>query len=359
MLVILSVFAIVLSLLLVVGIHEAGHALAARFFKVKINRVSIGFGKPLLSFQGKNGCQWVWAMWPLGGFVHLLNTRIDTVSPNDYPLSFDKKPVLVRCIILLSGAFANVLTAWLALVLMLMLGFQQTAPVIAKITVPSIASTAGLTLGDKLISIAGQNVTSWRDVGMQLIMTLGQKGVKVVVENEAGARHQIQLNLAQWRYKRGDASLLAAIGISPDLSAQNSRQVEGLSLLQACQQAFLQLIGLCCFFLVMLKQLLMGVIPFMVLLGPLGLFTAMVASFLQGLVVFLYCISSLSFAVALINLFPIPGLDGGSIMYALIEKIRGKPVSVGMEVLLHRLIFIVFCLVLVQLLLNDLQRLMH
>ena len=85
----------------------------------------------------------------------------------------------------------------------------------------------------------------------------------------------------------------------------------------------------------------------------------MVASFLQGLVVFLYFISSLSFAVALINLFPIPGLDGGSIMYALIEKIRGKPVSVGMEVLLHRLIFIVFCLVLVQLLLNDLQRLMH
>lgn len=106
-----------------------------------------------------------------------------------------------------------------------------------------------------------------------------------------------------------------------------------------------------------LKQLFSGLIPFSALLGPIGIFAASVASLTQGVVVFMFFIATLSLAVAVINLFPIPGLDGGSIVYALIEKIRGKPVSVAMELLLHRLVFIVFCVVLVHLLMNDLQRL--
>ncbi len=86
-------------------------------------------------------------------------------------------------------------------------------------------------------------------------------------------------------------------------------------------------------------------IPFAVLLGPIGLLAASAGSFMQGLAVFLYFIASLSLAVGLVNLFPIPGLDGGSIIYALVEKIRGKPVPIAWELLLHRLAMIIFCLV--------------
>ena len=355
---VLSLVAVVLSLLLVVGIHEAGHAWAAHLFKVKIKKISIGFGKPLFSWQGKNGCQWVWARWPLGGYVQLLNSRIEPVSLVESSFSFDKKPVWVRFVILLSGAFANILTAWLALVFMLMLGYQQTLPVIEKIMSSSIAYTAGLVEGDRISSIAGQPVASWRDVGMQLMMGLGHDGVDVVVDNVSGAKHQVKLDLAKWHYGPGKNSLLLSIGVSPDLSEKNKQQVAGLSWWSACQQAMLQISGIFYFFLVVLKQLLTGVIPFAVLLGPLGLFTVMVSSFLQGLAVFLYFIASLSLTVALINLLPVPGLDGGSIVYALVEKIRGKPVSVGLEILLHRLVFIAFCLILVQLLLNDVRRIM-
>lgn len=358
MLVILSLFAIVLSLLLVVGIHEAGHAWVARIFSVKITRVSIGFGRPLFSWQGKN-CQWVWAIWPLGGYARLLNSRIEPVSQKDNKFCFDKKPVWVRCVILLAGAFANILTAWLALLLMLVLGYNQTVPVIANVTGPSMAATAGLIARDRIISLAGRQVPSWREVGMQLIMTMGQDHVDMVVENTARVKRHVSLDLAHWQYKRERQPLLKTMGITPDLSKQNIQQVGGLPFLQACWHAFLQIIGLFHFFLIMLKQLLTGVIPFVALLGPLGLFTAIVSSFLQGLAVFLYFIATLSLAVALVNLFPLPGLDGGSIVYALVEKIRGKPVSVGMEVLLHRLMFIIFCLVLVQLVLNDVQRYLY
>lgn len=109
--------------------------------------------------------------------------------------------------------------------------------------------------------------------------------------------------------------------------------------------------------MMILKQLFTGAIPFSVLLGPIGIFAASVASLMQGIAVFLFFIATLSLAVAVINLLPIPGLDGGSIVYAIVEKIRGKPVSVPMELLLHRLVFIIFCVLLVHLLMNDLQRL--
>ncbi len=359
MFVVLSFVAIVFSLLLVVGLHEAGHAWAAHIFKIKIKTISIGFGRALFHWQGKDGCQWRWSMWPVGGYVQLMNSRIEPVSPDDYPYSFDKKPVWVRCVILLSGAMANLLTAWFALVFMLMLGYQQMVPVIADIKAGSIAFNAGLAGGDRMIRVAGQPVSTWRDVGMQLIMALGDHHLDVAVENKAGARHQVQLDITHWRYGHGNGSLLTALGVSPDISVKNKQHVAGLPFLQAGQQAYWQVISLLYFFLVMIKQLLTGVIPFSLLLGPIGLFTVMVDSFLQGLAVFFNFIAYFSLAVALINLFPIPGLDGGSIIYVLIEKVRGKPVSVEMEVLLHRLVSIAFCLILVQLLLNDLQRYLH
>ena len=356
MIVVLSLVAVILSLLLVVGIHEAGHAWMAYVFKIKIKKISIGFGRALLSWQGKKGCQWIWAMWPVGGYVQLLNSRIESVSLDNYPFSFDKKPVWVRCVILLSGALANVLTAWFVLVFMFLLGYQQTTPVIANISTPSLASAAGLAEGDRIIRVAGEPVSSWRDVGMQLVMALGHYNIDVLVEDKAGATHQVPLDLTRWSEASKRGSLLTAIGVKPDLSEKNKQRVAGTSFPQAGHQAFLEVKKLLYFFLVMIKQLFTGVIPFSLLLGPLGIFTVVVGSFLQGLAVFLYFIANLSLSVALINLLPIPGLDGGSIIYALVEKVRGKPVSVEMEILLHRLVFIAFCLILVQLLLNDLQR---
>ena len=354
--VVLGIVAIVLSLLLVVGLHEAGHAVMARLFKVKIKKISIGFGRSLFSWQGKSGSEWVWAMWPLGGYVQLLNSRIEPVPLSQDKFCFDKKSVWARGVILLAGAFANISIAWIALVLMYTLGYQQTSPVIETVVTPSVVASAGLAAGDRMVSIDGETVASWRAVGMRLIMTMGKSKVDVGVENETGVARHLTLDLSQWRYNRKNMSLLSAIGINPDLSPTNTHDVTPLPLLTACYHSILQLIDLVGFFCIMLKQLFTGVIPFAALLGPLGLFSTMIDSFHQGLAMFLYFIANLSLAVAFINLFPIPGLDGGSIVYALVEKIRGKPVSVGMEVLLHRLVFIAFCLILVQLLLNDVQR---
>ncbi|MCP0914086.1 MULTISPECIES: M50 family metallopeptidase [Legionella] len=350
-----SVIAIVLSLVLVIGLHELGHALAARLFGVKIKRISIGFGRPLLKWHAKNGCEWIWALWPLGGYVQLLNSRIEPVSTKDYPVCFDRKPVWMRIIVLLAGAMVNLLIAWLALLVIFMMGFQRVSPVVAEVHPASMAAAAGIQAGDQFIAIAGKEVFSWRDAGMRFIMVLGKKNVPVILEDKQGDRRQVIMNLAHWHYVRGSNALLKGLGIEADITIQPTQKM-GLPFLQAAKEAFLSSFYTLAFYLVMLKQLLLGMLPFAALLGPLGLFTTMITSFAQGIIVFLLFIANLSLAVGLVNLFPIPGLDGGSIIYALLEKIRGKPVSIALEILLHRLAMIIFCVLFIQLILNDVAR---
>jgi regulator of sigma E protease len=352
-----ALIAIILSLLLIVGVHEAGHALVARLFHVKIKRISIGFGKPLLSWKNKDDIEWVWARWPLGGYVQLLNTRITPVSAQDASYCFDKKPCYVRILILIAGALANIIMAWLALVLVFMMGYKQVAPIIDGISIPSIAATAGLKAGDNIISIAGDTTSDWRDVGMQLIMHLGESSMNMTVERKNGAKRDVQLDLDTWRLKPKQQHLLSSLGIKANPSTPSETYVHGVSFIKASQQACHTITYLTSFFFIMIKQLVTGILPLSFLLGPLGLFTAMAGSFMQGLSVFLYFIASLSLAVAVVNLLPIPGLDGGSILYTILEKIRGKPISVALEILLYRLALIAFYVCLVQLIINDLERL--
>jgi regulator of sigma E protease len=358
MFILFALIAIILSLLLIVGVHEAGHALVARVFHVKIKRISIGFGKPIFSWENKRGTAWVWARWPLGGYVQLLNTRITPVSTQDASYCFDKKPCYARVLILVAGALANIVMAWLALVLVFIMGYKQIPPIIDTINTPSIAASAGLKAGDNIISIAGDTTSDWRDVGMQLIMHLGESNMNMIVKSKNGAKRDVQLNLNAWQLKPKQQHLLSSLGIKTNPTTPETH-ITGVSFINANMQAFNTITYLTSFFFIMMKQLITGMLPLSFLLGPLGLLTAMAGSFMQGLSVFLYFIASFSLAVAVVNLLPIPGLDGGSILYSILEKLRGKPISVALEILLYRLALIVFYVFLVQLIINDLERLWH
>lgn len=350
----LAIIAIMLTLLLVVGIHEAAHAVVARYFQVKIKKISIGFGKPLLRWQSSSGCEWIWAMFPLGGYVQLENTRISPVPPAEYANCFDKKPIWQRILILLAGVIANVITAWIALVLVYTLGLNYTLPQVQSVQPDSPAAVAGIAAGDQFVSIAGHATPTWNEVGMQMVILWGQKEVSVVL-NRGNELKEVTLNLNHVNFRGAKLNLLSQLGLEANLSAARDT-LRFTSLSAVIHQANGVLVTMVYFFLMVFKQLFSGVIPFSMLLGPLSLFAVSVASLTQGVVVFMFFIASLSLAVALVNLFPIPGLDGGSIVYAIVEKIRGKSISVAMELLLHRLVFIVFCMVLVHLLMNDLQR---
>lgn len=350
---IVAFIAIMLTLLLVIGIHEAGHAVAAYLFKIKINRIAIGFGKPLIQWRSKTGCEWVLGMWLLGGYVHLNNTRISPVDPKDYSTCFDKKPIWQRIIVLLAGASANLITAWLAFVLVYSIGIQFRVPQVQSVAVNSVAALAGIQPEDQFIAIRGRTISSWQEVGQELIILWGSKNIPVLLKSSSGAIKKSNLDLSKVKFTSKTRSLLTSLGLSPNKKAARHK-VQALSFGAAIGTANHAIGHLVCYYLMILKQVFTGVIPFSLLLGPIGLFATSIASLTQGFAVFLYFIASLSVAVALINLFPVPGLDGGGILYALIEKIRGKPISIALEVLIYRLMLVVVFLVLVQLVQNDL-----
>lgn len=356
---ILALLAFVLTLILVIGIHEAGHAMAACLFKVKIRRISIGFGKPLMRWRDKSGREWVWALWPLGGYVQLLNSRIEPVLAKDFSNCFDKKSAWQRFIILIAGVIANLITAWFALTIMLMIGYSRQIPVIEAIIPHSIAAKAQLKANDRIIAIAKEQTNSWQEVGMSLIRSLGKAEVPMMVQDDKGVLKAISLNLSQWHYDSKAPSLFLALGMKPAFDKMHRETVAGQHFFHSSLVACRILVKLFVFYLVMLKLLITGVLPFAILLGPVGFLTISISSFLQGIAVFMYFIATLSIAVCLVNLFPIPGLDGGLIIYLLVEKCRGKPLSVAMEILLQRLAVIVFVLLLIQLLMNDLQRFLN
>lgn len=353
--ILMGILAIVLTLMLVVGLHEAGHAMAARFFKVSIKRISIGFGKPLIRWKTAGGIEWVWAILPLGGYVQLLNSRIEPVAKKDYAHCFDKQPAYARIIILLSGVAANVLTAWIALILVFSIGIFHYPPQAQTVQEDSRAAEAGLQNGDRILAVAGQETPSWRQVGMRFIIAMGKKEAPVQVEDRAGQQRSLYFDLSGWSLQPGDESLFDSLGFQPDVSIKKQRLV-ACSFFDAVSWASSEVIEMLFFFLMMFKQLFTGKIPFAALLGPIGMFGISVSTFMEGVAVFMSFIATFSLAVALVNIFPIPGLDGGSILYTLIEKIRGKPMSVAMEVLLFRLAMIAFFVLLVNLLANDLQR---
>jgi regulator of sigma E protease len=347
---VIALIAFIITLLLVVGIHEAGHALVARVFKVKIQRISIGFGKPLLTWRSRSA-EWVWALWPLGGYVRLLDSRLQKVTAQDHTYCFDKQPTYVRVLIIIAGACANFIAAQLLFGLLFFLGYQQTPALIQSVIPHSMAAAAGFKANERIIAVAGQNTHSWDEVSMAFMSALQKKKLPVLVQKSDKTQQERILDVSRWSWQSG--GLLPAIGLKPNLSETNSYAVKGLPFWQAQAAALTKCGQLLSFFLLLMKQLVTGIIPFSILLGPFGLLAASIGSFVQGPMVFCYFIGLLSLAVGLVNLLPIPGLDGGLLVYALVEKIRGKPLSLALELLLYRLALIVFGILLVQLIVND------
>lgn len=349
-------FAILATLLVVIGFHEMGHAVAARLFGIKIERISIGFGKALLSWRMPDGMLLVWSMWPLGGYVKMLNTRSMPVSSTDTPYCFDKKPIYVRCIVLLAGSLVNIMLAWFLLSFVSMAGHRQLIPVVGEVIPGSAISQAGIQAGDQIVSIERVPVHNWSEAGMRLIGAVGQKSVNITIVTPQKNSRTTTVNLSQFAIKpRHHASFFSALGFQPDVNKIHQIVISPLGFFASLSKAADLLAQWFIFVLIVIKQLLIGAIPLSLLMGPLSLASSAFAAFSAGIVPFIGFLGLLNFFTGLVNLLPIPGLDGASLVYLGIEKWRKKPLSQAFEVLLYRLAMIVFGLLLLQLILNDIQ----
>ncbi len=409
----------ILALGILVAIHEYGHFWVARKMGVKVLRFSIGFGKPLLKWHDKYNTEYVIAAIPLGGYVKMLDERVDDVPANQRHLSFNAKSVQARIAIVAAGPMANFLFAIFALAVMYMVGVQSVKPVVGSITEGSRAEQAGIMPSQHIIKIGDDDITTWQDATFALMSNLGEESVEVIVRDKSLQPRVKTLNLEGWKLDQRDVPPLSSLGIVPfrpqatltiaavtkDSAAEhanlqvndtilavngetisNWQQLVNLITQSAnkslqfsvkrqdtikaitvtpkgridnngIEQGFLgvapvvqqwpdgyvetrhygpldsivrgtketwRLITLS---FDMIGNLITGQVSVKNLSGPVGIAVGAGTSVSYGLVAFLSFLALISVNLGVFNLLPLPVLDGGHLMYYIIELFRKKPVS--------------------------------
>ncbi len=211
----ISIIAFIVAIGLLVTFHELGHFSVARLLGVKVLRFSVGFGKTLWRYQGKQ-TEYVIAAIPLGGYVKMLDEREAAVSDNERPFAFNNKPLWVRSAIVLAGPFFNFIFAIIAYWLMYMIGIIGLAPIVGELKPDSIAQVAGLLPNDEIVKVDGNPTTSWQQVINQLIERLGDKdALSIEVVRDQGQHHVLTLPLKSWGLRGDRPDLIDALGILP------------------------------------------------------------------------------------------------------------------------------------------------
>jgi len=210
-----------LAFLVTVGVlvvvHEYGHYVMARLMGVKILRFSVGFGKAvLLRRSGPDRTEWVIAAIPLGGYVKMADEREAPVAASDRPRAFNNKGVAARIAIVLAGPMANFLLALVLYWVLFIAGMPGDKPVLADPPRGTAAAVAGFGRGDVVVSVGGEAVATWNDVRWLLLkQAVKREATLLEVQSDDGLRSTHSLDLSGVTKDDLDQDLLAKLGLRP------------------------------------------------------------------------------------------------------------------------------------------------
>ncbi len=207
----------IVALGILVAVHEFGHFWVARRCGVRVEKFSIGFGKAIWSKVGKDGTEYSVSMIPLGGYVKMLDGRVDEVSDADQRFAFDKKPLWKRSAIVAAGPVFNFIFAIIAYWLVFMIGVPAVKPVVGQVTPYSIAAQAGLEQGMELKSVSGVKTADWESVNMGLIAHIGDERLTMTVapSDGIGVEQTLSFDLTEWNFDPEKQSAMSALGFVP------------------------------------------------------------------------------------------------------------------------------------------------
>ncbi len=416
----------ILSFLVTVGvlvvIHELGHYAAARIVGVKILRFSVGFGRTLwLRRLGRDATEWAVAAVPLGGFVKMLDEREGEVKPAEAHRAFNRQRVGARIFIVLAGPAANFFLAFLLYWGLFMTGLPGVKPVLGDPAPNSAAAVAGIANGDTVRSVGGEPVATWNDVRwLMLKEAVNRETVALEVEVQGGAAITRRLDLSGLTKEDLDTDFLVKLGLRPyrpmvpatlgrvlpgsaaeraglamgdrvvaisgravrtwadftqevasspgrtlvveverggrrfDIRAtpepvgEGERRIGRLGVeagealrreyermtttvrygpVEAAAKAAHKVADLCVFSLKMLGRMIVGDVSWKNLSGPITIADYAGQTAQLGWVTYLGFLALVSVSLGVLNLLPIPLLDGGHLVYYLAEIVKGSPVS--------------------------------
>ncbi|WP_380181912.1 sigma E protease regulator RseP [Kalamiella sp. sgz302252] len=443
-----SLGAFIVALGILITVHEFGHFWVARRCGVKVERFSVGFGKALWRRRDSQGTEYVIALIPLGGYVKMLDERVESVPPELRHLSFNNKTVAQRAAIISAGPLANFLFAVFAYWLVFMIGVPGVRPVVGEIVSGSQAAAAQIAPGMELKAVDGIETPDWEAVRMALVAKIGDQQTTLSVAPFGTSQvKDVRLDLRDWHFAPDREDPVASLGMLPrgpqvetvlaeiqtgsaaaraglqagdrivkvggqplnqwqqfvaavrdnpgkPLTVEVERKGASVALqltpdvkpgskaegfagviprivplpdeyktvrqygpLAAVGEASAKTWQLMKLTVTMLGKLIVGEVKLNNLSGPISIAQGAGMSAEYGLIYYLMFIALISVNLGIINLFPLPVLDGGHLLFLAIEKIKGGPVSERVQDFSYRIGSVLLVLLMGLALFNDFSRL--
>lgn len=349
----ITLISFVILLAILIFVHEFGHFIAARIAGVGVLKFSLGFGPKIIG-KKIGETEYVVSWIPLGGFVKLLGESADEeLTPEDEKRSFLKQPTWKRILIILAGPGCNFLLALLIFIIVFMYGVPKLTADVGEMQKASPALEAGMVSGDKIISIDGKNIVYWEEI-KPLVADASGKEVKIAVERGSVKKiFLIKPKLSKAKNLFGEEVSTYLIGISPSgkfvIDRKNPWEASVTALQKTWEISKLTIVAI--------VKMFEGVISPRTLGGPIFIAKVAGEQVREGIIPFILFMAILSINLGVINLFPIPVLDGGHIFFYLIEMVTRREISVKVKEISQQIGFVLLLMLMLFVIMIDIERL--
>jgi regulator of sigma E protease len=340
---------------LLIFFHELGHFIVAKTVGVRVLKFSLGFGPKLLS-KKIGDTEYLLSAVPLGGYVKPLGEDPeDKLTEEEKPFAFNYQPVWKRAAIVIAGPFFNLVLAFLIFTVFLGMNIPVAIPQLGSLTTTiesvmedSPAERSGFRSGDEVIAINGEDVMDWNEMASVFSNNPGKELVVQVRRGDGLIDITVTPEPVKGRNEEGEEVSIGRIGISKKLQAN---VIEGTGVLSAPFKAMEAVYEWCVVTIEVIVKLFTGGISAKQIGGPILIVDAAAKAAEVGAFTYFNFVAIISINLAIINLMPVPVLDGGHMVFFLIEAIRRKPLSekfmiaankVGMTLLLLLIAFVFY-----------------
>jgi regulator of sigma E protease len=349
----ISIVSVIILLGVLIFVHEVGHFLVAKWSGVGVLKFSLGFGPKLIG-KKVGETEYCISAIPLGGYVKLLGESDgEELSEEEQKRSFLKQPVLKRAAIVIAGPVFNFLLAVVIFTGVYVFGIPTLTAKIGGVQEGSSAYQAGIKEGDIIVAIDGREISKWENLA-ELISS--SKGRELHVRLKRGEKHydiQLTPRLMTTKNLFGEDIESYKIGVTPSSQIAIEKVNPFLAFWMAVKQTWI----ISKLTILSIVKILEGVVSPKTLGGPIMIAQIAGAQVKEGIIPFLLFMALLSINLAVLNLLPIPILDGGHLFFYLIEMISGKEINIRWREMAQQIGFVLLVMLMLFVFIMDIERL--
>ena len=345
----LNILLFIFILGILIFVHEFGHFITAKKSGVYIHEFSIGMGPAIKTWKGKDGIDYSLRAFPIGGYVQMAGEIYEDDDTNTVPEEqfMCNRPWYQRLIILCAGVFNNFLLAIILLfAYALIWGGPSLEPRITTVEENSPAAQAGIQAGDLIVKINGKKVSTIDKTQLLLILRSKKETVDITVKHDDGKIETYEVTPKKEKIENIERRVIGVTMVSEVRKGfGNSIKYAFQKFASVIEQMWLTI-----------KSLFTGGVSIKDLSGPVGIYTVVGETRKSGVRYVIYLIAYLSINLGLMNILPIPALDGGHVLFLLIELITRKKVNEKIESIVTTIFFALLMLLMIYVTIHDIIR---